>query len=540
MLDQEMQLKFEQLFGDFVESYLPSQDGQWHISIYEPTRAKGRQNYLSIKEAAGQGENVVERVLLQLLPYADTASNRQNGAWIHYAPSINGGLKLWYERKGWTQPQDWPFIATAILEFVTRCANAPVDSAQACKDFAARPYSKGLQTGMLTPILNALRPADYVLINNKPRQVINYFAGTSHGQRLIDYPGINSTARQLAEALQGTMRQFDVPPLTNSDLLDMFSHWLVAVRKYPFVAPQSIILTSGISEGVRPAYILEASEVREINPSYSLSACAADTGLEEQVLTQWIRALKRKGQAILYGPPGTGKTFVAEHLARHLISNLDGFIELVQFHPAYSYEDFIQGIRPKALEGGGLDYPLVAGRFLEFCEKAHTKEGPCVLIIDEINRANLARVFGELMYLLEYRNEQIPLAGGHFLGIPSNVYLIGTMNTADRSIALVDHALRRRFAFLALYPNYETLRQYHEQTGFPVAGLIGTLQALNTQIGNRHYEVGISYFLRENLADELEDIWQMEIEPYLEEIFFDRPEKLQLFGWQSIRQKVLP
>ena len=103
---------------------------------------------------------------------------------------------------------------------------------------------------------------------------------------------------------------------------------------------------------------------------------------------------------IFYGPPGTGKTFMAEKLAAHLIGGGDGFSELVQFHPAYAYEDFMQGLRPQRTASGGLHYPLVPGRFLEFCKRAATCEGPCVLIIDEINRANLARVFGELMLSL--------------------------------------------------------------------------------------------------------------------------------------------
>lgn len=276
-------------------------------------------------------------------------------------------------------------------------------------------------------------------------------------------------------------------------------------------------------------------------PRYSLSQCAEDTGFEEEELKRWIRAIERKGQAILYGSPGTGKSFIADKLAQLLIAEGDGFYELVQFHPAYSYEDFIQGIRPQAREDGGFDYKLIAGRFLEFCKQAELCEDPCVLIIDEINRANLAQVFGELMYLLEYRDRKIPLAGGNSFQIPNNVYIIGTMNTADRSIALVDHALRRRFAFIELRPNYEVLRRYHQKrnTGFPVDGLIRILEGLNQAIADKHYEIGISFFMTENLAEDIEDIWKMEIEPYLEEYFFDRPEKVEEFRWQKIENQVL-
>jgi 5-methylcytosine-specific restriction protein B len=178
------------------------------------------------------------------------------------------------------------------------------------------------------------------------------------------------------------------------------------------------------------------------------------------------------------------------------------------------------------------------GRFLEFCQKAQNRDGLCVLIIDEINRANLARVFGELMYLLEYRDKRIPLAGGKSLKIPKNVRLIGTMNTADRSIALVDHALRRRFAFIRLAPNYDILRHYHHHSGFPVEGLISVLTRLNNHIHDSHYELGHTFFLHPNLSAELPDIWQMEIEPYLEEYFFDRPEAVDTFLWHNIRAEI--
>lgn len=274
-------------------------------------------------------------------------------------------------------------------------------------------------------------------------------------------------------------------------------------------------------------------------PPYTIDQLYNDTGKDRDSLDRWITAIERKKQAIIYGPPGTGKTYLAKRLADYLISGGNGFKEVVQFHPAYAYEDFIQGIRPQTREDGILDYQMVRGRFLEFCDKANLQQGKCVLIIDEINRANLSRVFGELMYLLEYRNEERPLSGGGILKIPSNVRIIGTMNTADRSIALVDHALRRRFAFLSLEPDYDILRRYHQNksTGFPVDGLIQALTQLNNHL-DRHYRLGISFFLRENLKDEIEDIWKMEILPYLEEYFFDQPEKLNGFSWDNIMKEI--
>lgn len=282
----------------------------------------------------------------------------------------------------------------------------------------------------------------------------------------------------------------------------------------------------------------EEEEQSVLQPELTLDRCAQITGFELDQLQQWVRAISRKGQAILYGPPGTGKTFVARTLAQHLVGGGDGFCELVQFHPAYAYEDFMAGIRPQPLPEGVLHYPVVKGRFMTFCEEAARRSGTCVLIIDEINRANLARVFGELMYLLEYRDEEIPLATGEMFCIPTNVHLIGTMNTADRSIALVDHALRRRFVFLELRPNYDALQRYHQNLPFDVRGLTSVLKKLNKRIDDANYEVGISYFLTPHLRENIRDIWEMEIIPYLREFFFDRPERAEEFCWSKVHEEI--
>ncbi|MCB0187134.1 MAG: AAA family ATPase, partial [Caldilineaceae bacterium] len=208
---------------------------------------------------------------------------------------------------------------------------------------------------------------------------------------------------------------------------------------------------------------------------------------------------------------------------------------------AYAYEDFVQGMRPQPGPDGQLTYPIIPGRFLRFCAEAARQQGRCTLIIDEINRADLARVFGELLYLLEYRDRSVRLAAdGRRFAIPANVRIIGTMNSADRSIALVDHALRRRFAFIALQPDWTVLRRFHEthQTGYPVERLVTVLQRVNRQIGDPQSAIGHSFFMTATLGATIADIWQLEIEPYLEEIFFDQPEAVDRLRWERVRDEV--
>jgi hypothetical protein len=266
-----------------------------------------------------------------------------------------------------------------------------------------------------------------------------------------------------------------------------------------------------------------------------LAVLAEQLGFSLSTLEQWLSQLQRKKQIILQGPPGTGKTYAARLLSQWLTQE-GGQFQLVQFHPSYSYEDFIQGYRPRSINGQ-LVFNLEDGVFKRFCDQARMSTEPHVFIIDEINRANLSSVFGELMYLLEYRDQTIQLQSGELFSIPENVFIIGSMNTADRSIALMDHALRRRFAFLNLLPNYDLLLTQTHNEGLHLPALIDTLQEINLTIGDTHYWLGHSYFLSGNLSESLPAIWQGEIYPYLIEHFFDQKEQIEQFSWPQVERR---
>ncbi|WP_309064908.1 McrB family protein [Microbacterium sp.] len=260
-----------------------------------------------------------------------------------------------------------------------------------------------------------------------------------------------------------------------------------------------------------------------------LAGLAAATHLDQSWLAKVTSALHRRGQVILYGPPGTGKTYLARALADRL-AKPGSVVKRIQFHPSYTYEDFFAGYRPVTDAAGQLTFSLTRGPLREIADEARKNpDVPHVLMIDEINRANLSKVFGELYYLLEYRNDAIDVLyagsgddGGKSFTLPANVLIVGTMNTADRSIALLDSAMRRRFSFFELHPDVEPLRgildrwtaQHHQS--LPVAALF---ELLNASIRDREDRIGPSHLLRQDDLSEndLRAVWDESILPLLEE-----------------------
>jgi hypothetical protein len=231
MLSAARKTQFVTLFTQFAEEYLSQPQGQTHLQQYELDRAQGQKNFEEIEKEKLGGQFPTEKVLHKLLPHTDTAPHRKLGVWISIAPAITGDIRNWFEAVGWTRPEDWPKIAAAILKFVEHSAKDPSSLEASCKEFVSLPYTRGLQTGILTPILNALRKDDYIIINNKSRTVINFFSEQSFKQRLLDYPVVNASGRKLIAEMKDFMLDQSKIEARPEDLFDMFCHWLVAINK---------------------------------------------------------------------------------------------------------------------------------------------------------------------------------------------------------------------------------------------------------------------------------------------------------------------
>lgn len=299
-----------------------------------------------------------------------------------------------------------------------------------------------------------------------------------------------------------------------------------------------------------PAYVCATEEEPQTFLERRLGGLAAgepftdaDFCRETYLSPEWLERARSllglKRQLILQGVPGTGKTHVARALTQLLTHGCHDAVRLVQFHPSYSYEEFVEGIKVKSVEAGGrheVTYPVEDGVLCAFAAEAERAPSqPFVLLIDEINRGNLPRVFGELLYLLEYRDQEVSLPySRRRFRVPANLYLLGTMNAADRSVALVDQALRRRFSFLEMPPDAAVLARWltvnpPDDDGFGalVVRLFERLNArLHADLGP-HGRIGHSYFMVPGLdARRLGVVWEHHVRPLLQEHFAGHADRL--------------
>ena len=280
----------------------------------------------------------------------------------------------------------------------------------------------------------------------------------------------------------------------------------------------------------------------------SLDELAEELMWEPERLRMVIHGLEDKGQVIFQGPPGTGKTYVARRIAQWCREQ-GGDYQIVQFHPSYTYEDFVEGFRPARASDGQVGYDLVPGPLRNMAEQAQANpDSTFILVIDEINRGNVAKVLGELYFLLEYRDEAVNLQYSREpFQLPKNLWFIGTMNTTDRSIALVDAALRRRFYFFGLYPDEPPveglLGRWLERANIDASWVADLVNAANRKLNDRHLGIGPSHFMKKDPpldAARVRFIWEQAVIPYIEEQCFGDEARLKEFGYDQLLAEIRP
>ena len=477
-------------------------------------------------------------------------------------PATASAPNVWLVRGGRTSEYVQALVSNGYVGFRFELANmnlSRVESKADIRDLYLRenaPAESAWQKGLVTWHINRLswfvfdvKIGDYVIMPETSRtRVVHYGTVRSDVYHVEGDDGLPFRNRRQV-VWKGAFTREDKPalrllfnraeavwPVNHKEKLEFFEVLLDADE-----------LESSARERIRDA-VREMQ--KQMPPPASLSFWQ-DAFLEPDERERMLRLLERKRNLILQGPPGVGKTFLARCLAYALLDErADARIRSVQFHQSYAYEDFVGGYRPQ-VRNGQLTFEVRDGAFVTLCAAAQADpQGKYVMLIDEINRGNLSRVFGELLLLLEpdKRNPdngvalQYRGADAELFWVPANVYVIGTMNLADRSLTGMNVAMRRRFGFQDLKPQFgqPAFRDWLARTGMPVpmqAAIHARLSALNETLARdpslgKQYAVGHSFFCPSAAEAPVEgwDEWyalvaEHEIRPLLEEYWFDHPEK---------------
>lgn len=354
-------------------------------------------------------------------------------------------------------------------------------------------------------LMRQLQPGDLVIANRGTREILGVGTVVAPG---LDWLEDAPAFRQVAHVRWDTsLARPLVPPILG---------WRPTIRE----------VEEGLLCQLLPELCAKSTLAKE---SLTFAWLQSQTLWAPERLTELVDAVRGGSpQLILAGPPGTGKTWVAQHVARYVTDGRASGTRLVQFHPSYTYEQFIQGLRPTVSRSGAIEFKVVDGVVIDTVSRMRDADDLTVIIIDEMNRANLSKVFGELMYLFEYRDAPIDLQYSTDFRLPRGLRFVGSMNTADRSIRSIDVALRRRFDVFECPPDRAVLEAYYTTRENLVPDLFDGFDALNAALTgelDRHHTIGHTFFMANPMTDSrLRHVWRHKIAPLIDEYFFDQPD----------------
>ena len=587
---------FLKITKEFKQNYLNTEQGRKHLEAYNNEREEVRRIFTEIQEKRKSGEDITKFVLDNLLPIKRKS----------VTPAGVKTIEAYYKRAGETlREEDLPKLAEAIFNLIDNLINNPDDTnrqKEIIRSFVSTQYSRGLQSGIISPVLYYIEPK-YLLINSKVVDTVRFISKEFMDEEvhlstlLEEYVDNNLKLKQFLNTLSE-----EVPDFKNFDIFNMFCHWMCDknlggyARKVVYVPHDereaiTLAQTTDDPKVLEELYKQHKEKPRVVKAIANNPYCPSNIKRDylDYVLNNYLRAYKARlrtyitdwddlldtmeiclevwnpprevapipeinledprmkeifesiqnyKQVILYGPPGTSKTYYAKGLA-FAIANDPNNIEIVQFHPSYSYEDFVEGIFPEVdKETGQITFKIEDKIFKKLCKEAETNpDKNYVLIIDEINRADLSKVFGEIFSALEYRKEIVKLVySRENFTIPTNLYIIGTMNTLDKSTVDIDFALMRRFKFFEVNPNTEVLRKILKESGAEddlIKKIINVFKKIQ-----EFYPLGHAYFKDVKSKQDLKLLWEHQLSFLLKEYFTDLNkdvyEKIREIYWEGL------